>query len=582
MPQLTLSVASSAANQSLTALALTDWMAVHNPIPAVDWKSGAGNTIGISRYGGGGDATTVALARTISWTDGTNFGTGSISDGVLNGGGANTGYELTFPATTALRQAQIYLGGYSSTVKVTAIISDASTSNQIDTTLSGVSVTFVLGVATVIYQASGTATLTVRVESQSGLSSPAVLVQGAAWGAYTAAAPVLSAPTGAATGNTTANAGATIDTVSSSGTRIMYALPRIGGSAASAATIKSTGTQLAVTSNGAKSVPLTGLTNGASYSADIVYSDATLGDSNVVTATWTQTAAPVLSSPTNTPGSTTALIGATTTVSSGTAYFLARVGGSAASAATIIATGQTATVSTTTPSKTVTGLTASTANNYVDVVQVSGVTTSNVVSAGPFTTTTGSSATSITMTGPSSGTVSVASTNFTIGADGTISGTIIVTPSDSGAGGTFTPSTVSISSGSPTGTFVYTPVSIGTKTISVTNNGSLTNPSNISYVVTAGATRTVTLSLTTDGTNPAANLTGLKWAFFDQVNPGLFTAPTASGTSGTTNSSGIFTVNVTGTTLSAGQIGWLLISDSDGTVSQAPPGKAFSAPVVIS
>lgn len=213
------------------------------------------------------------------------------------------------------------------------------------------------------------------------------------------ATPTITGPTGSATGNTTANAGATIDTVSGSGSRILYALPRVGGSAASAATIIATGTQLAVTSSGAKSVPLTGLTNGSAYSADLVYVDATLGESNVVTATWTQTAAPVLSSPTNTPGSTTALIGATTTVTSGTAYFLARVGGSAAVAATIIATGQTSTVTTTTPSRTVTGLTASTANYYVDIVQVSGVTTSNVVSAGSFTTSASGDTTPPTLTG---------------------------------------------------------------------------------------------------------------------------------------------------------------------------------------
>jgi hypothetical protein len=107
----------------------------------------------------------------------------------------------------------------------------------------------------------------------------------------------------------------------------------------------------------------------------------------------------VLSSPINTPGSTTALIGATTTVSSGTAYFLARVGGSAASAATIIATGQTSTVSSTTPSRTVTGLTASTANNFVDIVQVSGVTTSNVVSTAAFTTTASGDTTAPTLGG---------------------------------------------------------------------------------------------------------------------------------------------------------------------------------------
>lgn len=90
-------------------------------------------------------------------------------------------------------------------------------------------------------------------------------------------------------------------------------------------------------------------------------------------------------------------------------------------------------------------------------------------------------ATAVTMSGPTSGTIGVASTNFTIGADGDITGTVTVTPSDSGAGGTFTPTTVNISSGSPAATFTYTPASIGTKTISVTNNGSLTNPSNISY-----------------------------------------------------------------------------------------------------
>ena len=213
-------------------------------------------------------------------------------------------------------------------------------------------------------------------------------------------APTLTAPTGAATGNTTANAGATTDT----GSGTLYAA--VSASAPSAAQIKlgqdSTGAattsgNVAVTSTGAKTVPLTGVATG-SRTVWLVH-NATAGDSNVVSATWTQPTAPVLSSPTNTPGSTTALIGATTTVSSGTAYFLARVGGSAASAATIIATGQTSTVTTTTPSRTVTGLTASTANNFVDIVQVSGVTTSNVVSTAAFTTTSSGDTTPPTLTG---------------------------------------------------------------------------------------------------------------------------------------------------------------------------------------
>ena len=96
-----------------------------------------------------------------------------------------------------------------------------------------------------------------------------------------------------------------------------------------------------------------------------------------------------------------------------------------------------------------------------------------------------SAATAVTMSGPSSGTVLVASTNFTVGANGAITGTVVVTPSDGGAGGTFTPTTVSISSGSPTGTFTYTPATTGVKTISVTNDGGLSNPSNISYTSNA-------------------------------------------------------------------------------------------------
>lgn len=97
-------------------------------------------------------------------------------------------------------------------------------------------------------------------------------------------------------------------------------------------------------------------------------------------------------------------------------------------------------------------------------------------------------ATAVTLSGPSSGVVGVASANFTVGANGAITGTVVVTPSDGGGGGTFTPTTVSINTGSPTGTFTYTPGSTGAKTISVTNNGGLSNPSNITYTSNPAAT----------------------------------------------------------------------------------------------
>lgn len=96
-----------------------------------------------------------------------------------------------------------------------------------------------------------------------------------------------------------------------------------------------------------------------------------------------------------------------------------------------------------------------------------------------------SGATAVTLSGPSGGIVGVASSSFTAGANGAITGTVTVTPSDSAGGGTFSPTTVNISSSTPTAVFTYTPGSAGAKSITVTNNGSLSNPSAHTYTATA-------------------------------------------------------------------------------------------------
>ncbi len=98
-------------------------------------------------------------------------------------------------------------------------------------------------------------------------------------------------------------------------------------------------------------------------------------------------------------------------------------------------------------------------------------------------------ATAITMTGPTSGTVGVASSKFRVGANGIIGIPIkvTVTPSDGSSGGTFTPTSVTISAAYPTSTFTYTAASSGTKTISVTNNGGLSNPGSIRFNAAAPA-----------------------------------------------------------------------------------------------
>ena len=76
--------------------------------------------------------------------------------------------------------------------------------------------------------------------------------------------------------------------------------------------------------------------------------------------------------------------------------------------------------------------------------------------------------------------------------------------------------------------------------------------------------------------NPQANLTGLKWAWFDEATPDLFTTAVATAADGTTDASGVFTTQVPTSSLVAGQVGWLDITDSDGLV--ATEHKGFSGP----
>jgi len=64
-------------------------------------------------------------------------------------------------------------------------------------------------------------------------------------------------------------------------------------------------------------------------------------------------------------------------------------------------------------------------------------------------------------------------------------GTQAVTPAVSGVSGTFSPTTIALNN--TTGvTVTFTPSTIGTATFSSTNSGSLSNPSNLTYVVNSG------------------------------------------------------------------------------------------------
>lgn len=96
-------------------------------------------------------------------------------------------------------------------------------------------------------------------------------------------------------------------------------------------------------------------------------------------------------------------------------------------------------------------------------------------------------ATTYSFTGPASGDAGLPSTNFIVSLPGgsTVPVPVTITPDDAGDGGTFTPSSVVVSTGAPSATFTYTAASPGTKTLSVTNDGGLTDPAPLSYLASS-------------------------------------------------------------------------------------------------
>ncbi len=126
-------------------------------------------------------------------------------------------------------------------------------------------------------------------------------------------------------------------------------------------------------------------------------------------------------------------------------------------------------------------------------------------------------ATTFTFTGPTSGNINAASTNFTVTPNNLYTGTITVTPS---GGGLSTPIVLTFSNSLVAQTFTITPTATGTVTLTPTNNGSLTNPSNLSYTVNAvapGAPTSVsatagnaqaTVTFTAPASNGGASITG--------------------------------------------------------------------------
>ncbi len=92
--------------------------------------------------------------------------------------------------------------------------------------------------------------------------------------------------------------------------------------------------------------------------------------------------------------------------------------------------------------------------------------------------------------------------------------------------------------------------------------------------------KTVTLILRDGAGEPISNLTGLKYAVYDQPTPDLSGPAVAQGALGTINSIGAFSVSYT-SSLPMGGLGRIEITESDGTVAQDPAPRCWTGVVQV-
>ena len=99
--------------------------------------------------------------------------------------------------------------------------------------------------------------------------------------------------------------------------------------------------------------------------------------------------------------------------------------------------------------------------------------------------------------------------------------------------------------------------------------------------VPARPDKTVTLRVVDEALVPMASLSGLRWAWSDPPYPHLLATPTDKGSNGATNAQGILVLHIPNSTLASGAAGYLVFSNSDGTVDPSPSYRSFAAPARV-
>jgi hypothetical protein len=190
-----------------------------------------------------------------------------------------------------------------------------------------------------------------------------------------------------------------------------------------------------------------------------------------------------------------------------------------------------------------------------------------------------------TLSGPATGEVDSPSTNFTVTlGSGVVTGTIRITPAASAGTGTFDPTFLDLTQTVRSGTFTFTPTSVGARTITVTDDTGLTDPAGVAYTATAVPDEVETYTLIGPSTGVVGSASGVFTVTLGSgaVAGAIRFVPQSSAGTGTftpvfldlddNTRSGVFTYTAT----SAGQ---RTISVMDNAGLTDPAGIVFDAQV---
>lgn len=141
--------------------------------------------------------------------------------------------------------------------------------------------------------------------------------------------------------------------------------------------------------------------------------------------------------------------------------------------------------------------------------------------------------------------------------------------------------------GSDHGTVAFPQIiATGLGTVSVAGTATVALPQvTVAGSGVVGGIFTPTISVTLTDVNNAIipNLLGLYVAWWDDPLIVDGTAATLTWSGQSTNSNGVLSVtSVPGSALAAGEVGWIEVTDSDGTVTQSPVAKVAAGPIQVS